>query len=274
MYKIGLSTCNNVSEEFFYGCAKAGVNVVEISASRENCDGLSYTDILNWSKKYSVEIWSLHFPFLPFNDIDISNKNLSKKTVEYFADYIKKASNIGINKFVVHPSGEPISDSERAERLKTAKESLNSLAEIASNYGGVIAVENLPRTCLGKNSAEILDLISANDKLKVCFDTNHLLGENPLDFIKNVGDKIITTHISDYDFVDEKHWLPGEGLLDWQAIIKAMGSVNYNGPWLYELGFEAPKTIIRSRNLTHFDFVKNANEIFNNQPISVFSSKK
>lgn len=274
MYKIGLSTCNNVTEEFFKQCKIAGIEVVEISASKENCDALNYNEVLSWSKKYSLKISSFHLPFAPFTEIDISNEKLSGKTIEYLSDIITKATDIGINKFIIHPSGEPIDDNDRNARLNTAKESLNKLAEFVYSKGGVLAVENLPRTCLGKNSTEINELLSANSKLKACFDTNHLLAENPVDFINAVGNKIITTHVSDYDFINERHWLPGEGKTNWQSILTALNNVKYNGPWLYEVSLEVPKNIIRSRNLTPADFVKNANEIFNNRPISVFSTPK
>ena len=58
-----------------------------------------------------------------------------------------------------------------------------------------------------------MELISADDRLRVCFDTNHLLKESIIDFIYNVGDKIITTHVSDYARENERHWLPGEGVI-------------------------------------------------------------
>ena len=101
-------------------------------------------------------------------------------TIKYYEELIKKASRIGIKRFIVHPSGEPISDEERSARMKYAKESLAVLAEIAQRNTAVIAVEDLPRSCLGKNSDEITELISVHENLKVCFDTNHLLNENPV----------------------------------------------------------------------------------------------
>jgi len=107
-------------------------------------------------------------------------------------------------------------------------------------------------------------LLSTNDKLRACFDTNHLLNEKVTDFIKNVGDKIITTHISDYDFVNERHWLPGEGDIDWLELAKALEEINYNGVWLYELGLYPPKSIVR-RNLKYEDLYNNAFEILNNK---------
>ena len=88
-------------------------------------------------------------------------------------------------------------------------------------------------------------IMKANDKLRVCYDTNHLLGEAPLDFIKKIGPKIITLHVSDYDFINERHWLPGEGDNDWQAVYSALSDVGYNGVWMYEVGLLPPKTIER-----------------------------
>jgi sugar phosphate isomerase/epimerase len=144
--------------------------------------------------------------------------------------------------------------------------------EIARRYGAVIAVEDLPRTCLGNTAAEIAELISVHPDLRVCFDTNHLLTEDAADFVRALGDKIITTHVSDYDFLNERHWLPGEGKLDWQSIVNALREVNYSGTWLYELGFDCPKTLIRERELTCEDFSRNAAEIFENRPLTVIST--
>ena len=95
-----------------------------------------------------------------------------------------------------------------------------------------------------------------------------------MDFVRAVGKKIVTTHVSDYDFVDEKHWLPGEGKVDWQALVQALKDVGYNGPWLYEIGFECPNTLWRERDLTCEDFANNAAEIFENRPPHVLSKLK
>lgn len=70
--------------------------------------------------------------------------------------------------------------------MSQAKKSLAFLAEFAGKHGAVIAVEDLPRTCLGRNSSDIKELLSADKRLKVCFDTNHLLGEDNLDFMGRV----------------------------------------------------------------------------------------
>jgi len=244
---------------------------VEISPSQDEYDIVDYLQLKRDSKSSGVELWSFHLPFMPFETIDISalSREVRENSVKRDSELIKMASDIGVTKYVIHASGEPINDTERGERMKRAKESLFSLAETAVKNGGTLAVEDLPRTCLGRNSEEILELIGAHESLRVCFDTNHLLSEPITDFIKNVGDKIITTHVSDYDFIDEKHWLPGEGSINWQELYSALKDTGYNGVWLYELGFRAPRSRPRERDLTPADFALNAKEIFGGLPLTL-----
>lgn len=275
MYKIGLSTNGKtIEKKLFENYAKSGISAMEISPSTDGYADIDYGMLKNLSEEFNVELWSYHLPFMPFDEIDISNKNTYLRTISYFKELIKKATETGIKRFIVHPSGEPINDGERFERMKYSKESLAQLAEFAQGYDAVIAVEDLPRTCLGKNSDEIAELISVHDKLAVCLDTNHLLGENPVEFIRKIGKRIVTTHISDYDFVNERHWLPGEGKLNWKDILKAFREIEYSGVWMYEIAFACPNTIIRNRDLTCNDFVKNAKELFENKDITVFSTPK
>jgi sugar phosphate isomerase/epimerase len=152
--------------------------------------------------------------------------------------------------------------------LAASKNSLNELADFADLKGAVIAVEDLPRTCLGNCADEMLEILEANEKLRVCFDTNHLLKDTNGNFLKKVGDKIVTLHISDYDFVDEKHWLPGEGKVDWVEILEGLKSLGYEGVWMYEVGLGIPRSLTRSRNLTFEDFVRNAKEVFEEKEIT------
>lgn len=266
MFELGLSSCaKELNEELFKNYRDSGINNMEVSLS--NVSKQSEVNLKNVKKladKYGIKLWTGHLPFNPFSQIDISDPETSEYAVSYFSDIIKQYADIGVNKVVIHPSGEPIDEKDRGIRMECAKKSLKKLAEFADSLDTVIAVENLPRTCLGRDSKDIAELISVDERLMVCFDTNHLLKENPLDFIKALGDKIITLHVSDYDFIDERHWLPGEGEINWQEMISALKEVNYDGPWLYEVTFETPRTIERPRNLNCEDIVNNAKTVFGN----------
>lgn len=272
MYRIGVSTPCRIDEEMFKKYSEAGITHMEVSVNKELSDALDYDELLAWSQKYGVELYSFHLPFMPFGEIDISSPALAEKTVEYIKGFIDKGTAIGIDKYIIHPSGEPIAECDRAARMAVAKQSLAVLADYAAARGAVICVENLPRTCLGRDSRDILELLGADSRLVACFDTNHLLEEDPIEFIKAVGGKIATLHVSDYDFKNERHWLPGEGMLDWQSIINALKEISYNGAWLYEISLGCPWTIKRPRDLTYEDFYRNAMELFENKPLTIFSA--
>ncbi len=274
MYKIGLSIAGKEFDEgLFIAYKEAGIEAMELSCRKYGYGVLDFNAIRALADKYEIDLWSMHLPFLPFAEIDPSQTATKDNAVKFFSELIKKGGDIGINKFVVHPSGERIAPEDRPGRMENAKETFYKLAEVAAEYDAYIAVEDLPRLCLGNCSSEIAEIVSAHDRLRVCFDTNHLLNEDPVEFIHKLGDKIITLHVSDYDFVNERHWLPGEGDIDWPAVIQALKDVNYNGAWLYEIRFTTPKSIIRERDLTCEDFVRNAKELFEGKTPTTFCER-
>lgn len=265
MYPIGISTCGKqVNESLFRACAAAGAAFAELSPESDEYAGFDYAAAEAAARNAGVKLWSFHLQFMPFGEIDPSslNEGVRRRTTALLGEQIRRAAAIGVDKFILHASAEPIPEGERAARMAQAEESVFALASVAAAAGGVLCVENLPRTCLGRNSAELKELLSVFPGVRACFDTNHLLSESHADFIAALGEKIVTLHVSDYDFIDEKHWLPGEGLVDWAALASALQGVGYNGVWMYELGFAPKRSMPRKRDLTPADLVRNAREIF------------
>ena len=263
MYRLGLSTTGKVvCDELFENYKKAGFSAAEVCLGLEGSKTFDSAELRALADKYGIELWSFHLPFMPFEELDISKAELADKTISLYEDIIDRATSIGINKFVVHPSGEPVEDHERRTRLECSKKSLARLAEYAKARGAHIAVEDLPRSCIGNCIEEIGELVSVHPDLKICFDTNHLLSDDPIEFIRRFGDRIITLHVSDYDSLNDRHWLPGEGDVDWATMLNTLCEVGYSGVWMYEVKFKAPRSIIRDRDLTCEDIAKNAREIF------------
>ncbi len=85
---------------------------------------------------------------------------------------------------VIHPSSEPIDERERGLYLKNAKASLKVLADRAQELGLILAVENLPRTCLCRDSEETAQILKSDDRLRFCFDVNHLLIDSHARFLE------------------------------------------------------------------------------------------
>ncbi len=269
-FRFGMSSCGmqELTEQNFIDMKNSGVKELELSFAPEKYKAIKWEEIKEKAERYGINLWSLHLPFGPFSEINPADENtyVHKNTLNYFEELIKKATSVGIKVIVVHPSGEPIEENEREKQLETAGKTLSKLADIAEKYDAVIAVEDLPRTCLGRDSYDIKEILSYDNRLRVCFDTNHLLSQKNKDFILDIGNKIITTHFSDYDLKNERHWLPGEGVIDWGELIECLENVGYEGPLLYEMGFKPPITIKR-RELTMEDFKENHRCLVNKLPL-------
>jgi sugar phosphate isomerase/epimerase len=183
-----------------------------------------------------IEIWSIHIPYGRDIDISLIDRESRDRAVEEIKAMITLCEYLQPKKLVIHASFEPVPAEEREQRLAMCKESLAALAMEAAEYEAQLAVECLPRTCLGNTSEEILELVEATEGLGVCCDTNHLLQETTEEFIRAVGEPISTLHIAEYDGVDERHWLPGhdEGVINWDEVIDSLVRSGYSGPFMFE----------------------------------------
>lgn len=273
--KIGLSaSLKELREQFFADMQACGVEYMELSLGADENYDIELTPIKQLADRYGVTLWSCHLPFGGRLNPASLKEEERRYTVDRFKAIISRFASVGIGVFVMHLSCEPISDANRPESLKRMKLSLSELSAHAKTLAVTIAVEDLPRSCLGNCSDEILEALSVDDSLRVCFDTNHLLKQTDEDFVRAVGGHIITTHVSDFDFFNERHWLPGEGDLNWQSVYGALAETGYDGPWLYELSFETPKTIVRPRELRVSDIADNARAIFEGRAPEALGTRK
>jgi sugar phosphate isomerase/epimerase len=242
--KKGTSLCftGSLSAESFADLKANGIDAVEFSFSRDKY--YNEFDFVNRAQEYAdrvreagLEWWSLHLPFSRTLDITILDDEAREEIVKINTEMILAAGKAGCKVAVLHPSSEPISDDVRPQRLAYSKENIIRLREVCDSVGMKLAVENLPRTCLCNRSAEMIALLR-DTGAGVVFDTNHSLAEENVAFLKALTDaglEILSLHISDYDFVDERHRLPGDGINDWKGMMSVLEQVGYSGPLMYEV---------------------------------------
>ncbi len=182
-----------------------------------------------------LRVWSVH---APFDGADISRPDevARRAAVESVIHALDAASELGAGIVVVHASGEPIADDEREARLVQLVRSLNELCKRASQQGVQLALETLPRTCLANRVAEIRRILDIVDgALGVCYDVNHVtLYEEVGGSLRGLADRIVTCHISDHDGVDERHWIPGRGMVDWAGFAAGLDEMGYTGCLIHE----------------------------------------
>ncbi|MHB8993668.1 MAG: sugar phosphate isomerase/epimerase family protein [Armatimonadota bacterium] len=182
-----------------------------------------------------VTIWSCHAPFggTDISDLEETARCTSVQTV---IEALDAAVELSAGRVVLHGSREPVTDEERPRRLEQCVRSLDELCKQASKRGVKLALELLPRTCLGNRTAEMRSILDAVDgDLRVCFDVNHItLYEGAREALTALGDRIETLHISDHDGVDERHWVPGRGIVDWPDFLAGLDEIGYEGCLLHE----------------------------------------
>ena len=179
--------------------------------------------------------WSIHLPFGLGWDAAHVLHDEREAVCASLKRIMDLTSQWGAKVYVIHGCLEPVRPEERALRIARSILSLRELSEHALKYGARIALENLPRSCLANNSEETLAMSEAAGNIPIVFDVNHLLGESHEAFISKLKSRIISTHLSDYDGIDERHRLPGEGIVPWSYIVTKLCESGYKGPMLFEL---------------------------------------
>lgn len=202
------------------------------------------------AEKADITIWSVHLPFGGIYDISQPDETKRQQAVAQNAADIEMICRIlAPQKLIIHASAEPIADSLRQAHFDASRKSLAEIAPKAKAGKAKLLVENLPRTCLGNTSTELLQIIDGISNTAICFDVNHLLKEDHATFIQNTAGKIESTHMSDYDKVDERHWIPKQGIIMWPELLHQLAVSGYPGPFIYEVGAGKKKQKVQITDL-------------------------
>ena len=200
-------------------------------------------------QKAGLKVWSVHMPFSRKLDISVIDDAKRRENIDYIANAMRMAAVFQPQYVVLHPSSEPIYSGEREQRLVNSHAAIGELAVVAKEIGAVLCIENLPRTCLGQTGEEMMRLIEGYEDVGICFDTNHLLYQSHADFLKAIAKgKVKTVHLSDYDFSDERHLVPGKGLIDNKALWTGIIENGYEGIMMFECKGEL-KELLTAREI-------------------------
>ena len=216
---------------------EAGINKIEFCIP-----GLIYCDesmkmfkkALKIVKKYKMTINTFHLPYsVDWIDFACQWPNDRKEIVKWTKKLIKKLDKFNPKAYIVHPGGKSAKPENREKFMEYLIESVN---ELASSTSVPICIENMVLGNLTNGLEQIKEYADKCEKGYVVIDTNHFLTDRPEDAILAIGgEKIKALHISDNDFVYERHMMPGDGLNDWNKIIGALEQIGYKGSFNYEV---------------------------------------
>lgn len=257
-WPCGASSCilghyEGHNEEGFARYVKAGIKYAEISMQDDKLREYDFYEhpeiIAEAAKKNGVELWSFHVPFSGFLNVANLDPVKGPEGMAVMEKGIRAALKIGIKTIVIHPSSEPNDDETRQQKIEKSIENMRYLAKICDEAGAKLCVEDLPRTCLGNSSFDIITYLNEIPEMDLCFDTNHLTMQTNEDFLDdliyhNMHGRIRTLHVSDYDFIDERHRIPGDGINDWDAIMEKLEELCYKGVFMYEVSHPKERELL------------------------------
>jgi len=230
--------------------AGAGWRVMELACKHcKDADGrqqpeAEFKNIRKIADDLGVRIPQMHGPMFNIcGDGDAVEKGLAE-TIRF----IGWGAILGVKFFVFHPGSLP--SGESGDALDTVRkrnaEVIHRLAEEAAKYGMIIAVENTMdslkdgRRTFGATVPDLLWILEnvGAENVGICWDTGHAHVQQ-LDQMKSItslGKHIVATHIADNDTTRDQHLLPFEGSIDWQAVVRALKQIGFEGGFNLEVG--------------------------------------
>ena len=200
-------------------------------------------------RTHGLAAYSLHAPIAKHNlgSLDPDERGYA---VEGYALLLEPAAEIGVEVIITHPNLS-VPDITPEGAIKTHHWTINSLAALAEGALRAdvrFAVENLPRRGTLRPDGGMADLRVLIDDFPpeavgLCLDTGHALmnGLDPADEARIADDRLVAIHMQDTDGEDDRHWVPGEGVIDWETFRAALAQISYRGTWTFEtLARETP----------------------------------
>lgn len=229
-------------------CAKAGYEILDFcfhdlityKSPFLTDDWEKYIDLMiETAQKNKINFGQSHAIVYDFCRPDVDHEFLDK----IMRRCIVSAGKMGIHTVVLHPS----TDRSNAKITETSKkrnvEYLSKLTELADKHGTQIAVENMwdyhiaPLKNYASTAEELVELADSVEGLGICWDEEHaaIMKQNQKQSLELIGDRLTSTHISDYTNVEDIHLLPYMGKTDWNEIMGALAHINYKGDFNFEI---------------------------------------
>ncbi len=179
-------------------------------------------------RKAGLLLENIHVPYYNCADLWSPDPDKRRDAVELHARWIKDCIRHDIPMMVMHVALGPATPPPSALGV----ESLQRLVDVATDGDVTIAIEN---TRYEGYVNFLLEEI-ASPHLGLCYDSSHdhLYSDNSGQLLARWGDRLVATHFSDTDGRRDQHWLPGDGVIDFEELSAAFPS-HYAGSYMLEV---------------------------------------
>lgn len=211
--------------------SKAGYHNIDLNfcemMNPEHDVNQDYISILKaYKSEFNIEYTQCHVPYaydysrLTNADREF-NDNLIKQAFTYSGE-------LEVDTVVIHP-------------IKASVEANISYFERMIPYlpqGCRLAIENMDGTDEISTAADLNQIVKVFDgRVGICLDTGHahMRGLDLPDQIRQMGSRLIATHIADNRGKADEHAMPFFGSIPWEDVMQAMKDIDYKGNFTYEI---------------------------------------
>lgn len=195
--------------------------------------------------------FGIHGPFFGL-DIATPDPDMRKIVQKRLTKGLTICDALGATHMVVHS---PFNDWHRLNRgqyprlipsvLKDMEICLSPILDIAEKIGCTLVLENCDDTDPNMRKQAISEINHPNFKISI--DTGHaqLTHTNYsapalVDFIGSASEDLAHVHLQDVDGYADRHWHPGDGVINWLPVLEAINKLNV-----------APRLVIEVRDSYH-----------------------
>lgn len=188
----------------------------------------------------------IHGPFWGFK-IDSHDPLVRSAVRTRMLQALEAAEEIGATQMVVHSpyttwdyNNLDLYPGNREAVIERVQATLSDVIRRAEQIGCELVIENIE----DKDPHARVQLARAlNSKnVRVSLDTGHALyahmstGAPPVDYyVDAAGETLTHVHLQDADGFSDRHWAPGDGVMRWAAIFRALGKLRSNPRLILEL---------------------------------------
>ena len=175
-------------------------------------------------------------------DLAALDDDVRTQAVATVASCFEPFAELGGFAVIVHPSRGDSPAEHLEPRIDAFRRSLDTLLSQSEPLGIRLACENLQHKGEPRPLCRMEDLRRVIDdyppSVGICLDTGHANnnGLDPADEARIAGERLIALHLQDTDAVEDRHWPPGLGNINWRRVSAALTEIGFDGAWTFEVG--------------------------------------
>jgi sugar phosphate isomerase/epimerase len=199
-----------------------------------------------------LEAYSFHAPFSDGIDITSPDQATRDFAMAELVEAAEAAALLQVRYFVLHPGPERsiLPETERFFRLQNAVDVLNRFYHHCRRLGVGLVLENMLPHLFAGRTRDLMWILGALDvdDVGICLDTGHAyLAEDLLLVVHKLSGHLWMVHASDNRRQRDDHLPPGDGEIDWTALLAHLTKLHFNGTMMLEIAGDVGQVETLSR---------------------------